>query len=251
MGSACATISGNWGRRATPPRYPNHMSFLDRALRMGEAKKFKTYEQRVSRIGGFEDELEHYTDEELRESVDGLRERARGGESLDDLLYECFALVREAGKRAMGMRHFDVQMIGGMVLHDGAIAEMKTGEGKTLTATLAVVLNSLGGRGVHVVTVNDYLAYRDAMWMKPIYDMLGVSVGVLQNMQAYEDKHAAYAADVTYGTNSEFGFDYLRDNMATSLEEKVQHGGRPKPEEGQSPYHTFAIVAEGDKILTH
>src|SRR6202020_356695 len=225
------------------------MSFLDRALRMGEAKKFKAYEQRVSRISGYEEELEHYSDEELRQSADELRERARGGESLDDLLYECFALVREAGKRSMGMRHFDVQMIGGMVLHDGCIGEMKTGEGKTLTATLAVVLNSMPGRGVHVVTVNDYLARRDAMWMKPLYDMLGVTVGVLQNMQPYEEKRAAYAADVTYGTNSEFGFDYLRDNMATSLEEKVQTGGRPKPEEGESPYHTYAIVDEVDNIL--
>jgi preprotein translocase subunit SecA len=225
------------------------MSFLDRALRIGEAKKFKSYEQRVSRISGFEEELQHYTDAELREAADELRERARNGESLDDLLYECFALVREAGKRSMGMRHFDVQLIGGMVLHDGSIAEMKTGEGKTLTATLAVVLNSLGGRGVHVVTVNDYLARRDAMWMKPVYDMLGVTVGVLQNMQPYEEKRAAYAADVTYGTNSEFGFDYLRDNMAKSLEEKVQHGGRPKPEEGKSPYHTYAIVDEVDNIL--
>ena len=149
----------------------------------------------------------------------------------------------------MGMRHFDVQMIGGMVLHDGSIAEMKTGEGKTLTATLPVVLNSLGGRGVHLVTVNDYLARRDALWMKPIYDLLGVSVGVLQNMQPYEEKRDAYAADVTYGTNSEFGFDYLRDNMATTLEEKVQHGGRDKPEEGKSPYHTYAIVDEVDNIL--
>ena len=130
----------------------------------------------------------------------------------------------------MGMRHFDVQMIGGMVLHDGGIAEMRTGEGKTLTATTAVVLNSLRGRGVHVVTVNDYLARRDALWMKPIYDMLGVSVGILQTMQPYEEKQLAYASDVTYGTNSEFGFDYLRDNMATTLEEKVQHGGRQKPE---------------------
>ncbi len=225
------------------------MSFLDRALRMGEAKKFKSYEQRVGRINGYEEELEHSTDAELREAADELRERARAGESLDDLLYECFALVREAGKRSMGMRHFDVQLIGGMVLHDGSIAEMKTGEGKTLTATLAVVLNSLGGRGVHVVTVNDYLARRDALWMKPLYDMLGVSIGILQNMQPYEEKRAAYAADVTYGTNSEFGFDYLRDNMATTLEEKVQHGGRPKPEEGQSPYHTFAIVDEVDNIL--
>jgi preprotein translocase subunit SecA len=225
------------------------MSILDRALRMGEAKKFKSYEQRVGRINAFEEELEHSSDEELRAAADELRQRAREGESLDDLLFECFAMVREAGKRTMGMRHFDVQLIGGMVLHDGAIAEMKTGEGKTLTATLPVVLNSLAGRGVHVVTVNDYLARRDAMWMKPIYDMLGVSVGVLQNMQPYEEKRAAYAADVTYGTNSEFGFDYLRDNMATSLDEKVQHGGRPKPEEGKSPYHTYAIVDEVDNIL--
>jgi preprotein translocase subunit SecA len=225
------------------------MSFLDRALRMGEAKKFKSYEQRVSRINAFEPELEHYSDGEIREAADLLRERARNGESLEDLLYETFALVREAGKRTMGMRHFDVQLIGGMVLHDGAIAEMKTGEGKTLTATLAVVLNSLPGKGVHVVTVNDYLAHRDALWMKPIYDMLGVSVGVLQNMQAYEDKHAAYAADVTYGTNSEFGFDYLRDNMAKSLEEKFQHGGRGKDEDGKTHYHRFAIVDEVDNIL--
>src|ERR1035441_8469312 len=143
------------------PRYPNPMSFLNRALSMGEAKKFKSYQQRVVRIGAFEEEFEHYDDAELREAADALRERARGGESLDDLLYECFAIVREAGKRAMGMRHFDVQMIGGMVLHDGAIAEMKTGEGKTLTATLAVVLNSLAGRGVHLVTVNDHLARRN------------------------------------------------------------------------------------------
>jgi preprotein translocase subunit SecA len=225
------------------------MSLLDRALRMGEAKKFKAYEQRVSRINGYEPELEHYTDGELREAADALRERVRNGDGLDDVLYECFALVREAGKRTMGMRHFDVQLIGGMVLHDGAIAEMKTGEGKTLTATLAVVLNSLAGRGVHVVTVNDYLARRDAMWMKPIYDMLGVSVGVLQNMQPYEEKRDAYASDVTYGTNSEFGFDYLRDNMAKTLEEKVQHGGRPKPEEGASPYHAYGIVDEVDNIL--
>ncbi len=225
------------------------MSFLDRALRLGEGKKFKTYEQRVGRINAYEPELEHYSDGELREAADELRERARDGESLDDLLFECFALVREAGRRTMGMRHFDVQLIGGMVLHDGAIAEMRTGEGKTLTATLAVVLNSLGGRGVHLVTVNDYLARRDAMWMKPIYDMLGVSVGVLQNMQPYEEKRDAYAADVTYGTNSEFGFDYLRDNMATSLEEKVQHGGREKPDEGKSYYHAFAIVDEVDNIL--
>jgi preprotein translocase subunit SecA len=225
------------------------MSFLDRALRIGEAKKFKDYERRVGQINGYEDEFELYTDAEIREATDALRERARDGESLDELLDECFALVREAARRTIGERHYDVQLIGGMVLHNGAIAEMKTGEGKTLTATLPVVLNSLGGRGVHVVTVNDYLARRDATWMKPVYDLLGVKVGALQNMQPYEEKRAAYAADVTYGTNSEFGFDYLRDNMAKSLEEKVQHGGRPKPEEGASPYHTYAIVDEVDNIL--
>jgi len=213
------------------------MSIIDRALRVGEAKKFRSYEQRVARINAFEPEMELLEDDELRTHADSLRERAHGGEPLDDLLHECFALVREAGRRTMGMRHFDVQLIGGMVLHDGAIAEMRTGEGKTLTATLAVVLNSLGGKGVHVVTVNDYLARRDAEWMSPIYDALGVRVGVLQNMQEYESKRAAYEADVTYGTNSEFGFDYLRDNMATALEEKVQRG------------HPFAVVDEVDNIL--
>jgi preprotein translocase subunit SecA len=231
------------------------MSFLDRALRMGEGKKFKEYERRVARINAYEEEFSLFEDDELRAAADVLRTRARGSEDeapepLDELLYECFALVREAGRRTMGMRHFDVQLIGGMVLHDGCIAEMRTGEGKTLTATLAVVLNSLPGRGVHVVTVNDYLARRDAMWMKPIYDALGVSVGVLQNMQPPEEKAAAYAADVTYGTNSEFGFDYLRDNMAKSLGEKFQHGGRDLPGDGSSPeYHVYAIVDEVDNIL--
>jgi preprotein translocase subunit SecA len=220
-------------------------SLLDRALNVGEAKKFKEYEKRVALIGAFEPELEHDSDAELRERIDELRERAREGESLEALLPECFAVVRETARRKLDMRHFDVQLIGGMALHDGQIAEMKTGEGKTLTATLAVVLNSLAVReedsgerkGVHLVTVNDYLARRDAEWMGPIYETLGVSVGVLQNMQPYEDKHRAYACDVVYGTNSEFGFDYLRDNMATTLDEKVQRG------------HQFAIVDEVDNIL--
>src|SRR5256714_9388910 len=225
------------------------MGILDRALRLGEAKQYKGYAQRVDRINAFEPEMELLTDEELRQEAEKLRERARDGETLDDLLYESFALVGEASKRTLGLRHFDVQLIGGMVLHDGAIAEMRTGEGKTLTATLPIVLNSFAGRGVHLVTVNDYLARRDAEWMEPIYRALGVSVGVLQNMQPYEEKRAAYAADVTYGTNSEFGFDYLRDNMATSPEEKVQHGGREKPEEGKSYYHAYAIVDEVDNIL--
>jgi preprotein translocase subunit SecA len=220
-------------------------SLLDRALNVGEAKKYKTYQKRVALIGAFEGELEHDSDAELRERMDALRARAREGESLDELLPECFAIVRETGKRKMGMRHFDVQLIGAMALHDGQIAEMKTGEGKTLTATLAVVLNSLAVRdketgerkGVHLVTVNDYLARRDAEWMSPIYEALGVTVGVLQNMQAYEEKQHAYACDVVYGTNSELGFDYLRDNMAKDLSEKVQRG------------HSFAVVDEVDNIL--
>ncbi|HEV2944681.1 MAG TPA: preprotein translocase subunit SecA [Solirubrobacteraceae bacterium] len=224
-------------------------SLLDRALNVGEAKKFKSYQKRVALINAFEGELEHDSDDELRERMDALRARAAEEESLDELLPECFALVRETGKRTMGMRHFDVQLIGAMALHDGQIAEMKTGEGKTLTATLAVVLNSLAVRepataesppqrkGVHVVTVNDYLARRDAEWMSPIYDALGVTVGVLQNMQPYAEKQAAYASEVIYGTNSEFGFDYLRDNMATDLSEKVQKG------------HFFAVVDEVDNIL--
>src|SRR4051794_33102752 len=215
------------------------MSILERALHMGEGKKFKQLQKRVGRINDFEPELELMEDEELREAYAKLRERAANGESLEELLYESFALTREAAKRTLGQRHFDVQMIGGMVLHDGAIAEMKTGEGKTLTATLPIVLNALSGRGVHLVTVNDYLARPDAEWMKPIYDMLGVTVGILQSGQYDpEVKRAAYAADVTYGTNSEFGFDYLRDNLAKTADEKAQQRG-----------HYFAIVDEGDNIL--
>src|SRR5213078_4927606 len=194
------------------------MGFLDRAFSMGEAKQFRSYEKRVERINAYEPELELESDDELRARFDALRERADIGEDLDELLYESFAITREVGKRTMGMRHFDVQMIGGMVLHDGAIAEMKTGEGKTLTATLAVFLNSLTGEGVHLVTVNDYLARRDAEWMAPIYDALGVSVAAIQENDDHETRQAKYAADVTYGTNSEFGFDYLRDNMAGALE---------------------------------
>src|SRR3977135_3859338 len=200
-------------------------SLLDRALNVGEAKKYKSYQKRVALIGAFEAELEHDSDAELRERMDVLRQRARDGESLEALLPECFAIVRETGKRTMGMRHFDVQLIGGMALHDGQIAEMKTGEGKSLAATLAVVVNSLAIRdaesgerkGVHLVTVNDYLARRDAEWMSPIYDALGVTVGVLPNMQPFEEKHEAYACDVVYGTNSAFGLPSLRDNMATEL----------------------------------
>src|SRR5215217_7671891 len=225
------------------------MTILDRALRMGEAKQFKRYARRVDAINAWEAELELLDDEELRANADRLRERARDGDDLDDLLEETFALVREVARRRMKMRHFDVQLIGGMVLHGGGIAEMRTGEGKTLTGTLAVVLNALPGKGVHVVTVNDYLARRDAEWMSPIYEGLGLTVGVLQNMQPYEEKRAAYAADITYGTNSEFGFDYLRDNMATSLDEKVQHGGRLTEDGMPIGMHHYGIVDEVDNIL--
>jgi preprotein translocase subunit SecA len=210
---------------------------IDRALRLGEGRKFKTYQKRVDSINRIEPEMEILEDHELREEADALRERARNGESLDDLLPESFALTREAARRTLGERHYDVQLIGGMVVHDGAIAEMKTGEGKTLTSTLAIVLNTLAGGSVHVVTVNDYLSKRDALWMKPIYDMLGCSVGWIQEDDAPEERRAKYACDITYGTNSEFGFDYLRDNMANSIENKVQRT------------HDFAIVDEVDNIL--
>jgi preprotein translocase subunit SecA len=213
------------------------MSIIDRALRVGEGKKFKAFQKRVARINELEPEIELLEDGEIREHADALRQRARNGEPVDDLLPESFALTRESARRTLGMRHFDVQLIGGMVLHDGSIAEMKTGEGKTLTATLPVVLNSLGGEGVHVVTVNDYLARRDAEWMRPVYDLLGVTVGVVQSGERDELKHAAYAADVTYGTNSEFGFDYLRDNLALSIEDRYQRARH------------FAIVDEVDNIL--
>ncbi len=226
------------------------MGLLEKALNVGEGKQFRQYEKRVSEIASFEDELVALSDEELRGRMDGLRVRVREqGEALESVLPECFAIVREAGRRFLNMRHFDVQLIGGMVLHGGNIAEMKTGEGKTLTATLAVCLNALANRGVHLVTVNDYLARRDAEWMSPIYDGLGFSWGVLQNMQDPADKVAAYAADITYGTNSEFGFDYLRDNMAQTLEEKVQHGGRIGDDGRPVAMHNFAIVDEVDNIL--
>ncbi|MGA8803488.1 MAG: preprotein translocase subunit SecA [Solirubrobacterales bacterium] len=210
---------------------------IDRALRMGEAKQFKEYEGRVDSINRIEPEMELLEDAELKTEAEELRKRARDGDSLDDLLPEAFALVREASRRTIGQRHFDVQLIGGMVLHSGAIAEMKTGEGKTLTATLPVFLNSLAGNAVHLVTVNDYLARRDAEWMRPIYDALGVTVAAIQEGDDPPSRREKYACDVVYGTNSEFGFDYLRDNMAGSLEECVQRG------------HDFAIVDEVDNIL--
>ncbi len=191
----------------------------------------------VQTINALEEQMLALSDEQLRGKSDEFKVRLGKGETLDQLLPEAFAVAREAGKRVMGMRHFDVQLIGGMTLHEGKIAEMRTGEGKTLVATLAVYLNALSGKGVHVVTVNDYLARRDANWMRPLYEFLGMTVGIVTPFMPPEEKRAAYAADITYGTNNEFGFDYLRDNMAFSLEEKFQRG------------LNFAVIDEVDSIL--
>src|ERR687891_1925857 len=177
----------------------------------------KSLRKTVDAINALEPELEGLSDAELRARTDRFRERLDQGATLDDLLIEAFATVREAAKRTLGQRHFDVQLMGGMVLHQGKIAEMKTGEGKTLVATLAVYLNALAGRGVHVVTVNDYLAKRDAAWMGQIYNFLGLAVGVIVHGLDDDERRAAYAADITYGTNNEYGFDYLRDNMKYEL----------------------------------
>ncbi|KIU50724.1 preprotein translocase subunit SecA [Pseudomonas putida] len=191
----------------------------------------------VQIVNAFEEQMVALTDEQLRAKPAAFKERLAKGETLDQLLPEAFAVAREAGKRVMGMRHFDVQLIGGMTLHEGMIAEMRTGEGKTLVATLGVYLNALSGKGVHVVTVNDYLARRDANWMRPLYEYLGLTVGVVTPFQPPEEKRIAYAADITYGTNNEFGFDYLRDNMAFSMEEKFQRE------------LNFAVIDEVDSIL--
>lgn len=191
----------------------------------------------VQAVNALEEQMLSLTDEQLRAKTEEFKARLEKGETLDQILPEAFAVCREAGKRVMGMRHFDVQLIGGMTLHEGKIAEMRTGEGKTLVATLAVYLNALAGKGVHVVTVNDYLARRDANWMRPLYEFLGLSVGIVTPFQPPEEKRAAYAADITYGTNNEFGFDYLRDNMAFSLQEKNQRE------------LNFAVIDEVDSIL--
>src|SRR5262245_19090971 len=213
--------------------------FLNRAFRFGEGRQMKARWKRVERVNALEPEIQALSDDELRARTDLLKERVDPDDpaSLEDVLEEAFAVVREAGRRALGQRHYDVQLVGGLALHEGSISEMKTGEGKTLTSTLAVYVNALTGRGVHLVTVNDYLARRDAEWMAPIYDMLGITVGVIQPQVPEPERRAAYDADVTYGTNSEFGFDYLRDNMVVRLEDCVQRG------------HAFAIVDEVDSIL--
>ncbi|MDQ3187587.1 MAG: preprotein translocase subunit SecA [Pseudomonadota bacterium] len=197
----------------------------------------KTYDRNVDRINGFEAAISALSDTDLKAKTGEFRARLGNGESLDDMLPEAFAVVREAAKRTLAMRHFDMQLVGGMVLHAGKIAEMRTGEGKTLAATLPAYLNALAGKGVHIVTVNDYLAARDADWMGKVYRFLGLTVGVILSQQATEEKRVAYAADITYGTNNEFGFDYLRDNMEYAATDRRQRGLR------------YAIVDEVDSIL--
>src|ERR1700691_3752606 len=200
-------------------------------------RRIRAFRPRVDAINALEKELEALSDEALRARTDEFKKQLAEGASLDDILEPAFATVREAGKRTLGQRHFDVQLIGGMVLHEGRIAEMKTGEGKTLVATLPVYLNALAGRGVHVVTVNDYLAKRDSEWMGQIYKFLGLTVGVIVHGLDDAERKKQYDYDVTYGTNNELGFDYLRDNMKYRLEDMVQRG------------HSYAIVDEVDSIL--
>src|SRR6266700_3490873 len=199
-----------------------------------ELKRLRPF---VAEINALEPSIQALSDEELRAKTTEFRSRVAQGETIDDLLVEAFAVVREAGRRVLNMRHFDVQLIGGMVLHSGKISEMKTGEGKTLVATLACYLNALAGHGVHVVTVNDYLAKRDAEWMGKIYEFLGLTVGVIVHDLSDDERRAAYGADITYDTNNEFGFDYLRDNMKFDIKDCVQRG------------HYYAIVDEVDSIL--
>src|SRR5660397_35314 len=213
------------------------LKFLEKALRFGEGKKMSSLQETVDAVSALGPEISERTDSELRAKTDEFRGRLSEGETVDDLLTEAFAVVREVADRVLGMRPFDVQVMGAIVLHQGSIAEMKTGEGKTLAATMPVYLNALPGENVRVVTVNDYLAGRDAEWMAPVYEALGLTVGALQNGMDRADRVEAYLSDVTYGTNTEFGFDYLRDNMAHSREQQVQRG------------HHFAIVDEVDSIL--
>ncbi len=212
-------------------------SFLTKIFGSRNDRLIKQYRRKVAAINKLEPEMKALSDEQLKAKTAEFRQRLADGASLDSLLPEAFAVVREASFRVLGMRHFDVQLIGGMVLNDGKIAEMRTGEGKTLTATLAVYLNALPGKGAHVVTVNDYLASRDAAWMGKVYNFLGMSVGTILSNQPNDQKQAAYAADITYGTNNEFGFDYLRDNMEYETGARRQRG------------LFFAIVDEVDSIL--
>jgi preprotein translocase subunit SecA len=213
------------------------MSILNKIFGSSNSRKLKKLSRTVTLINGLEESLQGLSDDELKQKTEKFRKRYEDGEKLEALLPEAFAVVREASVRVMGMRHFDVQMIGGIVLNEGSISEMRTGEGKTLMATLPAYLNGLTGKGVHIVTVNEYLAERDANWMRPLYEFLGLSVGIIGSGQHPDDKKAAYESSITYGTNNEFGFDYLRDNMAFRLDDKMQKE------------LNFAVVDEVDSIL--
>ncbi|MEP7312105.1 MAG: DEAD/DEAH box helicase, partial [Pseudomonadota bacterium] len=213
------------------------LQLLTRVFGSRNERIVRGYGRLTREANAFEAAIQTLSDEALGAKTLEFRERLAEGAQLDDLLPEAFAVVREASLRSMKMRHFDVQLVGGMTLHEGKIAEMRTGEGKTLVATLPAYLNALPGAGVHVVTVNEYLAQRDADWMSPIFHFLGLTVGVIKNAQNSEEKRAAYACDITYGTNNEFGFDYLRDNLAFRLDDRVQRG------------LNYAIIDEVDSIL--
>src|SRR5256886_4893467 len=210
---------------------------LEKVLRLGEGRRLKRLKAQAEYVASLGPDFEELSDEELAAKTAEFKQRYDNGETLEELLFDAYAAVREAAKRALGQRPFDVQVMGGIVLHEGDIAEMKTGEGKTLVATQPLYLNALAGNGVHLVTVNDYLAKRDAGWMGPVYEKLGMRAAYIENMMPFAERREAYNADVTYGTNSEFGFDYLRDNMAVSLDGIVQRG------------HTYGIVDEVDSIL--
>src|SRR5918912_1070778 len=210
---------------------------FEKFLRVGEGRRLKRLQKQAEYVATLEPEYEKLSDEQLAGKTAEFKQRLENGEALEELLFDAYAAVREAAKRSLGQRPFDVQVMGGIVLHEGDIAEMKTGEGKTLVATQPLYLNALTGNGVHLVTVNDYLAKRDAEWMGPVYEKLGMRASYIRNMMPFDERKDAYEADIIYGTNSEFGFDYLRDNMATALEGTVQRS------------HAYAIVDEVDSIL--
>jgi preprotein translocase subunit SecA len=216
---------------------PQDLGSLEKVLRLGEGRRLKRLQNQAEYVATLEPDFEQLSDEDLAAKTVEFKQRYENGETLEELLFEAYAAVREAAKRALGQRPFDVQVMGGIVLHEGDIAEMKTGEGKTLVATQPLYLNALAGNGVHLVTVNDYLAKRDAGWMGPVYEKLGLRASAIENMMPFAERKEAYDADITYGTNSEFGFDYLRDNMAVALDGVVQRG------------HSYAIVDEVDSIL--
>ena len=213
------------------------MTIFQRFFGSSNDRKVKGMASRALKITALEPATHALSDEQLRAKTVEFRERLAKGETLDGLLEEAFAVVREAARRVLGQRHYDVQLVGGMILHKGGIAEMRTGEGKTLVATGPVYLNALASKGVHVITVNDYLAQRDSEWMGQVYRFLGLSVGVIVHGLSQAERQAAYGSDITYGTNNEFGFDYLRDNLVYDVSEMVQRG------------HNFAIVDEVDSIL--